>query len=110
MNLKEQIKIGWPFIAAAIIFILLVIFSTSGVYNVSDILFGAAYILLAITVTYTCNKAAKRFQKNGKYGSCAVSYTHLPCQGIIGRQYLNSFHYIIVVVERLSHPHKNDIG
>ncbi|MCW1735150.1 hypothetical protein [Anaerorudis cellulosivorans] len=71
MNLKEQIKIGWPFIAAAIIFILLVIFSTSGVYNVSDILFGAAYILLAITVTYTCNKAAKRFQKNGKYESCA---------------------------------------
>lgn len=71
MNLKEQIKIGWPFIAAAIIFILLVIFSTSGVYNVSDILFGAAYILLAITVTYTCNKAAKRFQKNGNYGSSA---------------------------------------
>ena len=71
MNLKEQIKIGWPFIAAAIIFILLVIFSTSGLYNVSDILFGAAYILLAVTVTYTCYKAAKRFQINGKYGSCA---------------------------------------
>lgn len=71
MNVKEQIKIGWSFIAAAIIFILLVIFSTSGVYNVSDILFGAAYILLAITVTHTCYKAAKRFQKNGKYGSCA---------------------------------------
>ncbi|NMB49587.1 MAG: hypothetical protein GX997_03885 [Bacteroidales bacterium] len=37
MNLKEQIKIGWPFIAAVVIFILLVIFSTSGIYDVSDI-------------------------------------------------------------------------
>jgi len=71
MNVKEQIKISWSFIAAAIIYILLVIFSTSGLYGVSDILFGTAYILLAVTVTYTCYKAAKRLQKKGKYGSCA---------------------------------------
>ena len=83
MNVKEQIKISWSFITAVVIYILLVIFSTSGVFNVSDILFGATYILLAVTVSYTCYKAAKRFQKNGKYGSCARQlYAAGPLSGL----------------------------
>ncbi|WP_157279026.1 hypothetical protein [Proteiniphilum acetatigenes] len=71
MNFKEQLKASWPFAVAAGIFILLVIFSTSGLYNVPDIFWGITYILLAVTLTITCLKASKRFQQNGRYGTCA---------------------------------------
>lgn len=69
--IKEQLKVSWAFAIAACIFILLVIFSTSGLYNVPDIFWGITYILLAVTLTITCLKASKRFQQKGRYGTCA---------------------------------------
>ncbi len=71
MNLKEQLKISWPFIVAVIIFILLVILSTLGFYKVKDIFWGVAYILLAVTITFTYAKASKRSQQKSRYGTCA---------------------------------------
>lgn len=75
MNLKEQLRISWTFAIAAVIFILLVIFSTSGLYDVNNIFFGVAKILLAVTITYTCVKVSKSFQKKGKY-SAATWFTY----------------------------------
>lgn len=69
--IKEQLKVSWAFAIAACIFILLVIFSTSGLYNVPDIFWGIAYILLAVTLTITCLKASKRFQQKGRYATCS---------------------------------------
>lgn len=69
MNLKEQFKISWTFIVAAIIFVLIVLFRTMDIYNVNDVILGIAYILLAVTLTFTCNKAAGRFQRKGRYNT-----------------------------------------
>ena len=68
---REQLKASWPFAVAAVIFILLVYFSTSGLYNVSNILLGMAHISLAVILTTTCVKASKTFQKKGRYSTCA---------------------------------------
>jgi hypothetical protein len=70
MNLKEQFNVSWPFIVVGVIFILLVIFSTSGLYNANNILLGTVHILLAVTVTFTGIKASKIFQKKGRHGTC----------------------------------------
>lgn len=70
MNLKEQFKESWTFGVAAAIFILLVVFSSSGIYTVSDTLFGIAYLLLAASITYASIAAGKRFQDKGKYATC----------------------------------------
>ncbi|MCE5204777.1 MAG: hypothetical protein LLF80_01535 [Porphyromonadaceae bacterium] len=70
MNLKEQFKESWTFAVAAGIFILLVVLSTSDIYEVGNTVWGIAHILLAVTVTYTCLKAARRFQEKGKYADC----------------------------------------
>lgn len=67
MNLKEQFRLSWTFAVAAGIFILITILSTTGTYNVSNIFFGAAKILLAVTITYTCVKVSKSLQKKGKH-------------------------------------------
>lgn len=45
MNLKEQLRISWTFVVAAGIFILFTVLSTTGIYDVSNIIFGVAKIL-----------------------------------------------------------------
>lgn len=67
MKLAEQIKLSWPFLMAVVIYVLLVVISTSGIGSVSDFFFGISYILMAVTLTYTCIKAGKRMQEKGKY-------------------------------------------
>lgn len=69
MNLKEQLRTSWTFAVAAGIFILITILSTTGIYDVSNIFFGVAKILLAVTITYTCVKVSKSLQKKGKYSA-----------------------------------------
>ncbi|MDD3900235.1 MAG: hypothetical protein VB024_06170 [Dysgonamonadaceae bacterium] len=68
MKLKEQFKISWPFLIAAVIFIVLVTLSTSGIYDVNDFLFAIIYLLLAGTFSYACIMAGKELYKNRKYG------------------------------------------
>ncbi len=67
MKLTEQIKHSWPFLITAIIYVLLVIISTSGMVIVSDFIFGIIFMLLAATITYACFRNGKRLQEKGKY-------------------------------------------
>lgn len=69
MNLKEQFKISWTFLVATIIFVLIVLFRTKDIYNVNDVILGIAFILLAVTVTYTCINVAGKFQRKGRYNT-----------------------------------------
>jgi len=63
MKIKEQFSASWTFAVAAGIFILLTVLSTTGIYDVSNILFGLVKILLAVTITYTCIKVSKSFRR-----------------------------------------------
>ncbi|MFA7104035.1 MAG: hypothetical protein WC165_02700 [Dysgonamonadaceae bacterium] len=67
MKLKEQFKISWPFLIATVILIVLVILSTSGIYDVNDFLFGIIDLLLAGTFSYACIMGGKESYKNRKY-------------------------------------------
>ncbi|MFA7493301.1 MAG: hypothetical protein WCZ43_07290 [Proteiniphilum sp.] len=69
MKLKDQLKTGWTFIVTVILFVLLAYFSTSGLYNVSNMLWGSAYLLLAVTLTFTCVNASKKFKEQGRFGT-----------------------------------------
>ena len=69
MNLKEQIKASWAFVAAGGIFILLAILSVTGACEINDIYFGLGKILLALTITYTCVPISKSFNQKGKYAT-----------------------------------------
>ena len=65
MTPKEQIKVFWPFAVAVLFFILLVLLSVAGTFNVSDVLFGIAYILLTITLVLSTFSATKKINKPG---------------------------------------------
>ncbi len=67
MNVKEQFSASWTFVVSAGIFIILTVLSATGIYDVSNILFGLAKILLALTITYTSVNESKSFYKKGKY-------------------------------------------
>ncbi|HBK31761.1 MAG TPA: hypothetical protein DDZ96_05410 [Porphyromonadaceae bacterium] len=70
MNIKEQFRVAWPFAVVVIIFIVLIVLSLNKIYDVSDTLFGIAYLLLAASITYASIAAGKRFQDKGKYATC----------------------------------------
>ncbi len=72
MNIKEQLRTSWTFAVAVGIFILLTVLSTTRIYDVSNIFFGVAKILLAVTITYTCVKVSKSFHKKGKYSTSTL--------------------------------------
>ena len=82
-------------IVASVIFILLVIPSTPGLYNENDIFLGVTYILLAVTIPFICAIASKRFQLISRQRPCArLMYGggHLSELGIYGAS-----HYILVL-------------
>jgi hypothetical protein len=66
MKLTEQIKHSWPFLITTVIYVLLVIISTSGIVTVHDFYFGIIYILLAVSMSYVCLQSGKRLQEKGK--------------------------------------------
>jgi len=72
MKLTEQIKYNWPFLIAVVIYVVLVVISTSGIGTVSDFIFGIMYILLAVTITYISFKRGKKIQEKGKYWTSVV--------------------------------------
>lgn len=63
MKLKEQIKIYGPFAVAVLFFVLLVLLSTASTFNVSDVLFGVAYIFLTITLIFSTFSATRKIKK-----------------------------------------------
>jgi ABC-type siderophore export system fused ATPase/permease subunit len=69
MDLKTQFKVSWTFVAAAVIFIILIILSKSGLYYISDSFSGLAKVLLAVTLTYSCIMVDKRMHAAGKRNS-----------------------------------------
>lgn len=68
----EQIKLSWPFLITAVVYVLLVIISTSGIVTVPGFYFGIIHILLAVTITYTCFKAGKNIHDKGRYWRSAL--------------------------------------
>lgn len=69
MNLKTQFKVSWTFVAAVVIFIILIVLSKSGLYHISDSFFGFANALLAVTLTYTTVMSVKRMRAAGEIES-----------------------------------------
>ena len=65
MNFKRNIKESWTLIVSFVILTFVDILSILEIYK-NDALLGIAYLLFAVTWSYTCIKGGKRLQKEGK--------------------------------------------
>ncbi|GAB6010532.1 hypothetical protein [Viscerimonas tarda] len=62
-----KIKLYWPLFMSLVLLIILAIIKTEEIYEVNNILFAIAYILLAISFPYVVIKEAERFRRQGRY-------------------------------------------